>query len=106
MGNIPEATILSNRFQGEVVLLPQIPMILSDSPTHSNVCNFQFICGATTRWGRGLLCPSRNTRPLASEVHEQMSRSGGQSEARPTVLSSESSFWVLIYRPTAVGMKG
>ncbi|GFX33059.1 hypothetical protein TNCV_5042271 [Trichonephila clavipes] len=44
MGNILEATILSGKLQGEVVLLPQIPMILSDSPTHSNVCNFQFAC--------------------------------------------------------------
>ncbi|GFU89505.1 ATP-dependent DNA helicase [Trichonephila clavipes] len=32
MGNILEATILSGKFQGEVVLLPRIPMIPSDSP--------------------------------------------------------------------------
>ena len=32
MGNIFEATILSGKFQGEVVLLPRIPMIPSDSP--------------------------------------------------------------------------
>ncbi|GFX22097.1 hypothetical protein TNCV_3054531 [Trichonephila clavipes] len=42
MGSILGATILSGRLQGEVVFLPQIPMILSDSPTHSNVCNFRF----------------------------------------------------------------
>ncbi|GFU80453.1 ATP-dependent DNA helicase [Trichonephila clavipes] len=32
MGNILEATILIGKFQGEVVLLPRIPMTLSDSP--------------------------------------------------------------------------
>ncbi|GFW18638.1 ATP-dependent DNA helicase [Trichonephila clavipes] len=32
MGNILEATILIVKFQGEVVLLPRIPMIPSDSP--------------------------------------------------------------------------
>ena len=32
MGNVLEATILSGKFQGEVVLLPRIPMIPSDSP--------------------------------------------------------------------------
>ncbi|GFW68512.1 ATP-dependent DNA helicase [Trichonephila clavipes] len=32
MGNILEAAILIGKFQGEVVLLPRIPMILSDSP--------------------------------------------------------------------------
>jgi PIF1 helicase. len=32
MGNILEATILSGKFQGEVILLPRIPMIPSDSP--------------------------------------------------------------------------
>ncbi|GFW60749.1 hypothetical protein TNCV_570951 [Trichonephila clavipes] len=49
MGNILEATILSGKLQGEVVLLPQIQMILSDSPTHSNVRNFHF-----TRYGHTL----------------------------------------------------
>ncbi|GFV36684.1 hypothetical protein TNCV_1033601 [Trichonephila clavipes] len=34
-----------------------------------------------------------------------MSQSGGQSEARPQVLSRQASL-VPIYRPTAVGMKG
>ncbi|GFU17103.1 hypothetical protein TNCV_1853621 [Trichonephila clavipes] len=34
-----------------------------------------------------------------------MSRSNGQSEARPPELSPQASL-VLIYRPTAVGMKG
>lgn len=32
MGNIIEANILSGKFQGEIVLLPRIPMIPSDSP--------------------------------------------------------------------------
>ncbi|GFT42142.1 ATP-dependent DNA helicase [Trichonephila clavipes] len=32
MGNIFEATILIGKFQDEVVLLPRIPMIPSDSP--------------------------------------------------------------------------
>ncbi|GFV89840.1 ATP-dependent DNA helicase [Trichonephila clavipes] len=32
MGNILEANILIGKFQGEVVLLPRIPMIPSDSP--------------------------------------------------------------------------
>ncbi|GFW26576.1 ATP-dependent DNA helicase [Trichonephila clavipes] len=32
MGNILEAFILIGKFQGEVVLLPRIPMIPSDSP--------------------------------------------------------------------------
>ncbi|GFV80470.1 ATP-dependent DNA helicase [Trichonephila clavipes] len=32
MGNILEATILIGKFQGEVVLLPRIPIIHSDSP--------------------------------------------------------------------------
>ncbi|GFV29859.1 ATP-dependent DNA helicase [Trichonephila clavipes] len=32
MGNILEAPILIGKFQGEVVLLPRIPMIPSDSP--------------------------------------------------------------------------
>ncbi|GFX07722.1 hypothetical protein TNCV_4159911 [Trichonephila clavipes] len=37
-----KATILSGKLQDEVVPVPQIPMILSDSPSHSNICNFQF----------------------------------------------------------------
>ncbi|GFW02099.1 hypothetical protein TNCV_4854391 [Trichonephila clavipes] len=41
------------------------------------------------------------------EVHERMSRSAhGQSEARPPVFKSPSKPVVLIYRPTAVGIKG
>ena len=32
MGNILEATILSGKFQGEVLLLPRIPMNPLDSP--------------------------------------------------------------------------
>ncbi|GFW08149.1 uncharacterized protein TNCV_2979161 [Trichonephila clavipes] len=34
--------------------------------------------------------PSQYTWPLGAEVHEQMSRSGGQSEVRPPVLKSPS----------------
>ncbi|GFV67753.1 transposable element Tcb1 transposase [Trichonephila clavipes] len=41
---------------------------------------------------------------LAPEVHGQMFRSGGQSDVKPPVLSSQASL-VLIYRPTE-GMKG
>ncbi|GFU75817.1 uncharacterized protein TNCV_1652771 [Trichonephila clavipes] len=40
------------------------------------------LSGATAHEGRGLLCPSQNTLLLDVEVHEQMSQSGGQSEAR------------------------
>ncbi|GFV93604.1 hypothetical protein TNCV_1989161 [Trichonephila clavipes] len=40
---------------------------------------------------------------LGPEVHEQMFRSGGQSDAKPPVLSSQASL-VFIYRPTE-GMK-
>ncbi|GFT04439.1 hypothetical protein TNCV_1929591 [Trichonephila clavipes] len=36
----------------------------------------------------------------------QMSRSGGQSEAKPPVLKYPKLSLVLIYRPTAVDMKG
>ncbi|GFV77044.1 uncharacterized protein TNCV_691121 [Trichonephila clavipes] len=46
--------------------------------------------GATAHEGQGLLCPSQYTRPLGAEVHAQMSRSGGQSEATPLVLKSPS----------------
>ncbi|GFX30773.1 transposable element Tcb1 transposase [Trichonephila clavipes] len=40
--------------------------------------------------------------PLGTEVHEQMSRSGGQSEVRPTVFLSPQASVVLIYRSTSV----
>ncbi|GFX30643.1 hypothetical protein TNCV_4861671 [Trichonephila clavipes] len=54
--------------------------------------------------GQGLLCPSSlYTWPLSAEGHEQMSRSGGQSDAKPPLSSSQASL-VLIYRPTE-GMK-
>ncbi|GFW83193.1 hypothetical protein TNCV_3237401 [Trichonephila clavipes] len=66
MVNILDATNLSGKLEGEVVLLPQLPMILSDSPTHSNVCNFQFaqhllwpLKGTTSQ--RGLLHPPQCT---------------------------------------------
>ncbi|GFV77563.1 uncharacterized protein TNCV_1070921 [Trichonephila clavipes] len=39
-------------------------------------------------------------------MHEQMSRSGGQSEARHPVFKSPSKLSTHFYRPTAVGMKG
>ncbi|GFX39438.1 hypothetical protein TNCV_2668001 [Trichonephila clavipes] len=41
MDNSLEAIILSGKLQGEVVLIPRIPVILPDSPTHSKVWNFQ-----------------------------------------------------------------
>ncbi|GFU43553.1 hypothetical protein TNCV_4005831 [Trichonephila clavipes] len=43
-------------------------------------------------------------RPLDTEVHEQTSRSGDQSED-PQFLSPQASL-VLMYRPTAVGIRG
>ncbi|GFX05185.1 uncharacterized protein TNCV_1958411 [Trichonephila clavipes] len=46
--------------------------------------------GATVHEGQDLLCPSQYTSPLGAEVQEQMSRSGGQSEARLPVLKSPS----------------
>ncbi|GFW30515.1 hypothetical protein TNCV_454531 [Trichonephila clavipes] len=48
----------------------------------------------------GLLCPSQYTRPLGAEVHEQMSRSGDQSEARPPVFKSPSKLGILIHLST------
>ncbi|GFU05440.1 uncharacterized protein TNCV_3290881 [Trichonephila clavipes] len=44
--------------------------------------------GATAHEDQDLLCPSQYT--LAAEVHEQMFRSGVQSEARPPVFKSTS----------------
>ncbi|GFS82970.1 hypothetical protein TNCV_1568431 [Trichonephila clavipes] len=40
--------------------------------------------------GQGLLCPSQYMRQLDAKVHDQMSRSGGQSEARQPVFKSQS----------------
>ncbi|GFW36598.1 ATP-dependent DNA helicase [Trichonephila clavipes] len=40
MGNILEAIILFGKFQDEVVLLPRIPMIPSDSPIPFNCLQF------------------------------------------------------------------
>ncbi|GFY12266.1 uncharacterized protein TNCV_283691 [Trichonephila clavipes] len=48
------------------------------------------LSGATAHESQGLLCPSHYTGPLGAEVHEQMSGSGGQSEARPSVFKSPS----------------
>ncbi|GFY24558.1 hypothetical protein TNCV_1016041 [Trichonephila clavipes] len=39
------------------------------------------LSSATAHEGQGLQCPSQYTGPLDVEVHEQMSRSVGQSEA-------------------------
>lgn len=41
MGNVLEATILNGKFEGEVVLLPRIPMIPSDSPVQFRRLQFQ-----------------------------------------------------------------
>ncbi|GFW33062.1 hypothetical protein TNCV_2109921 [Trichonephila clavipes] len=46
------------------------------------------LSGATAHEGQGLMCTSQYT--LDAKVHEQISRSGGQSEARPPVLKSSS----------------
>ncbi|GFS81756.1 uncharacterized protein TNCV_2706941 [Trichonephila clavipes] len=46
------------------------------------------LSGETAHEGQGLLCPSQYTSPLNAEVHEQMSRSGGQSEARSAKFKS------------------
>ncbi|GFX31758.1 uncharacterized protein TNCV_170911 [Trichonephila clavipes] len=59
------------------------------------------IFGATTYEGQGLMCPSQYTRPLDSEVHEQVSRSSVQSEVKPLVFNPQASL-VLIYRPCNV----
>ncbi|GFW35394.1 uncharacterized protein TNCV_2611931 [Trichonephila clavipes] len=48
------------------------------------------LSGATDPEGQDLLCPSQHTWPLGAELHEQMSRSGGQSDARPPVFKSPS----------------
>ncbi|GFV63262.1 uncharacterized protein TNCV_1732021 [Trichonephila clavipes] len=48
------------------------------------------LSGATAHEGQSLLCPSQYTGPLGAKMHEQMSRSGGQSEARPPVFKSPS----------------
>ncbi|GFU62149.1 hypothetical protein TNCV_2473841 [Trichonephila clavipes] len=58
---------------------------------------------ATADESQGLLCSSQYTRPLSAEVREQMSRSGGQSKAKPSVFCPRASL-VLLYRPTE-GMK-
>ncbi|GFS94108.1 uncharacterized protein TNCV_3785931 [Trichonephila clavipes] len=58
---------------------------------------FEYVCfsdllfrDARAHGDQCLLCPSHHTRPLGAEVHEQMSRSGGQSEARLPVFKSPS----------------
>ncbi|GFV16253.1 uncharacterized protein TNCV_1670581 [Trichonephila clavipes] len=69
------------------------------------VCRSELkLSGATAQEDQGLLCPCQYTRPLGAEVHEQMSRSGGQSEARPPSVSLHSSL-VLIYQPTVVEIR-
>ncbi|GFX09503.1 hypothetical protein TNCV_4698891 [Trichonephila clavipes] len=52
-----------------------------------------------------LLCPSQYKRLLGTEVHEQMSQLGGLSEVKPPVFLRPQASLVLIYRPTAAGMK-
>ncbi|GFW17746.1 uncharacterized protein TNCV_2653031 [Trichonephila clavipes] len=54
------------------------------------------ISGATAHEGQGLLCPFQYTGPIGAEVHEQMSQSGGQSEARPPVFKSPSKLGFLL----------
>ncbi|GFV64250.1 uncharacterized protein TNCV_3000151 [Trichonephila clavipes] len=48
------------------------------------------LSGATAHEGQGLLCQSQYAWPFGAEVHEQMSRSGGLSGARPPVSKSPS----------------
>ncbi|GFX56379.1 hypothetical protein TNCV_2243111 [Trichonephila clavipes] len=48
------------------------------------------VCPSNMEWrnsddGQGLRCPSQSTWPLVTEVHDQISHSGGQSEVRPSV---------------------
>ncbi|GFU01822.1 hypothetical protein TNCV_1523271 [Trichonephila clavipes] len=62
------------------------------------------LSSATANEDQGLVCPSQYTGSLGAEVHEQMTRSSGQSEARPPVFKSSSK--LLIYRHTAIGRKG
>ncbi|GFT23686.1 hypothetical protein TNCV_3511521 [Trichonephila clavipes] len=46
--------------------------------------------GTTAHEGQDLLCSSQYTSQFGAEVHELMSRSGGQFEARPPVFKSPS----------------
>ncbi|GFW02129.1 hypothetical protein TNCV_4854691 [Trichonephila clavipes] len=62
------------------------------------------LSGTTAHESQCLLCSSQYTLPLGAEVLGQISRSGGQSEARPQCLSLQE-ILVLIYRSTAVRMK-
>ncbi|GFW13859.1 hypothetical protein TNCV_2097401 [Trichonephila clavipes] len=43
------------------------------------------LSGAIAHEGQDQQCPSQYTGSLGAEVHEQTSRSGGQSEAKPPV---------------------
>ncbi|GFT75193.1 uncharacterized protein TNCV_2245291 [Trichonephila clavipes] len=54
------------------------------------------LSGATAHEGQGLLCSSQYTRPMGTEMHEQMSQSGDQSEARPPVFKSPSKLGTLL----------
>ncbi|GFU22079.1 hypothetical protein TNCV_4300631 [Trichonephila clavipes] len=47
------------------------------------------LSGATAHESQDLLCPFQYTCPLGAVVHEQMSQSGGQSEARPPVFKPD-----------------
>ncbi|GFV19094.1 hypothetical protein TNCV_3223131 [Trichonephila clavipes] len=54
---------------------------------------------ALSDYNRQMNCVDRFDQLKSAEVHEQMSRSGSQSEAKPLVFSPQASL-VLIYRPT------
>ncbi|GFY32677.1 hypothetical protein TNCV_4637831 [Trichonephila clavipes] len=60
-------------------------MVFVIKSLHSSV----FVSGATAHESQGLLCPSQYTGPLGAEVHKQMSRTGGQSEAESSVVKSQ-----------------
>ncbi|GFS57076.1 hypothetical protein TNCV_4238581 [Trichonephila clavipes] len=59
--------------------------------------------GATAHVSQDLLCPSQYIWQLGAEVHEQISRSDGQSERISPVFSPQA-YLVLIYEPSE-GMK-
>ncbi|GFT59054.1 hypothetical protein TNCV_186361 [Trichonephila clavipes] len=60
--------------------------------------------GSTAHEGQSLLCPSQFSCLWATEVHEQTFRSGGQSDVKSPVFSSQASL-ILIQRP-AEGVDG
>ncbi|GFU70593.1 uncharacterized protein TNCV_2971531 [Trichonephila clavipes] len=64
------------------------PPVFSSQASLLCILNKLKLSGATAHEGQGLLCPSQYTGQLDTEVHDQMSRSGGQSEARSPVFKS------------------